>query len=81
VTKINKTKVCSKCSKYKIIIIIMLWKKNSKDDVVLTCGVNVWCGIFGDRLDKRVPFLLIAVLIKQNVTLLFIIKRNKQPSG
>jgi hypothetical protein len=43
-------------------------------------SVNVWCGIFGDRLDLWVLFLLIAVLIKQNV-ILFIIKWNKQLSG
>jgi hypothetical protein len=43
-------------------------------------SANVWCGIFGDRLDYWVPFLLMAVLIKQNI-ILFIIKRNKQLSG
>jgi hypothetical protein len=43
-------------------------------------SVNVWCGIFGDRMDLWVPFLLIAVSIKQNI-ILFIIKRNKQLSG
>jgi hypothetical protein len=41
---------------------MLLWKKISKDDLVLTCDV---------------AFLEIAVSIKQNI-ILFIIKRNKQ---
>jgi hypothetical protein len=52
---------------------MLLWKKISKDDLVLTCGV-AFLEI------EWVPFLLIVISIKQNI-ILFIIKRNKQLSG
>jgi hypothetical protein len=76
VTKINKREVCSKCSKQ--------FDNNNNNNIAVEenfqrrFSVNVWCGIFGDRM--WVPFLLIAVSIKQNI-ILFIIKRNKQLSG
>jgi hypothetical protein len=54
---------------------MLLWKKISKDNLVLTCGVA-----FLEIEWTSVPFLLIAVSIKQNI-ILFIIKRNKQLSG
>jgi prepilin signal peptidase PulO-like enzyme (type II secretory pathway) len=51
---------------------MLLWKKISKDDlVVLTCGVAF--------LEIEWTFLLIAVSIKKKI-ILFIIKRNKQLS-
>jgi hypothetical protein len=53
---------------------MLLWKKISKDNLVLTCGVAFL------EIEWTIPFLLIAVSIKQNMILL-IIKRNKQLSG
>jgi hypothetical protein len=44
-------------------------------------SVNVWCGIFGNRLEWWVPFLLMGFLIKKKTIKLFIIKRNKQLSA
>jgi hypothetical protein len=52
---------------------MLLWKKISKDDLVLTCGV----AFLKIEWTSGSPFLLIAVSIKQNI-ILFIIKRNKQ---
>jgi hypothetical protein len=59
-----------------MIIIHLLWKKISKDYLVLTCGV----AFLEIEWTSGSLFLLIAVSIKQNI-ILFIIKRNKLLSG
>jgi hypothetical protein len=53
---------------------MLLWKKISKDDLVLTCGVAFL------EIEWTSESLLIAVSVKQNI-ILFIIKLNKQLSG